>query len=296
MRILLDNLVRKFTWLCLMAIAMMLKPIGIISSRQREYVYRGLCFDFFRLHETVCEVTIDEKQYQFTINTPNAVCLYRAETITSKEPEILDWMRQYSGKTLVDIGANIGICSLIFIKAFGGKAVCIEPSVFNLGSLALNLAANNCSQSSVIVPLPVSDKSAVGEMLLSSADVGGAMHSFGRNIGFDGNEIATEISYNQLCFALDDLGALVVPDDDFIVKVDVDGLEHFVLAGATALLTSERCLSVYVEVNENFEVQASAVTELLEAAGFRLVWRRHAPEFDLVESYANTYNQMWVKQ
>jgi len=70
------------------------------------------------------------------------------------------------------------------------------------------------------------------------------------------------------------LAADVLPPPTHI-KVDVDGFEHKVFAGAARALRDERLRSLLVEVNQNLEPHRTLVREL-EGLGFR--WDRSQVE------------------
>ena len=82
------------------------------------------------------------------------------------------------------------------------------------------------------------------------------------------------VAHHQcLCYRLDDLVKL--PDLPFPthIKIDVDGSELEVLAGAESVLRDERCRALQVEVVDTDDARARSrqVIGLLGATGFSLV-------------------------
>ena len=57
--------------------------------------------------------------------------------------------------------------------------IAFEPSIFNLEFLARNINLNDVADRVSIVPLPLSDKTQLNEMRLTSLDWGGALSTFG---------------------------------------------------------------------------------------------------------------------
>ncbi len=89
---------------------------------------------------------------------------------------------------------------------------------------------------------------------------------------------------------MDSVHALPGFEQPDFIKLDVDGIEHLILAGASNVLRSVQ--SVLVEVNEDFVRQAENVSAVLTAAGLMLVERRRS-EMVAESAFAAAYNQIW---
>jgi FkbM family methyltransferase len=244
------------------------------------------------VHKTASDVV------RFELHTPNSVCAMRHNSFSDKEPEMLEWIEEYGGEgALYDIGANIGIYSLYYAKSQPGNVFSFEPSAFNLRQLAKNVSTNSLSNKITIISTPLSNKTGVSTFINSNADEGGALNAFGVNYGHDGEPINKLVEYSVIGFSLDDLkniGAIKEPPS--LIKIDVDGIEHLILSGATKTLSADTCKSVYIEVNDDFNEQAFNVRLLLEKSGFTLKEKRHAEMFDNDEIIGRTFNQIWVKE
>ena len=80
-----------------------------------------------------------------------------------------------------------------------------------------------------------------------------------------------------------------------MIKIDVDGIEHVILSGAKETLKNPICRSVFVEVNDQFSLQSTTVTRILEECGFGLRGK-FSKGLEVVQSDRNkTANQVWVK-
>jgi hypothetical protein len=77
------------------------------------------------------------------------------------------------------------------------------------------------------------------------------------------------------------------------IKMDVDGIEHIILRGATAVLTCVRGLQV--EINDDFEAQSRESHRILEAAGLRLVRKTHSELIADNAAFGRTFNQLWIR-
>jgi FkbM family methyltransferase len=119
---------------------------------------------------------------------------------------------------VVDIGANIGYYTLLFVHAIGaqGHLSCFEPEPDNLTELRRNVERNALANVEIF---PIALGCAAGFV------------SFDRGINGQVREDGT----GEVEVALQRLDDVVTSPVDF-VKVDVDGYEGHVLAGA------ERCL------------------------------------------------------
>ena len=78
--------------------------------------------------------TTGNKQIKLSFFTPNNICMLRANTFSTKEPETLLWIEEFGkdGGILFDIGANIGLYSIFHSLLNKSKSYAFEPSLFNL--------------------------------------------------------------------------------------------------------------------------------------------------------------------
>ena len=54
------------------------------------------------------------------------------------------------------------------------------------------------------------------------------------------------------------------------MKIDVDGIEHLILAGALKILRDNNLKSILVEINEAFPFQKNKIEKILYGSGFIL--------------------------
>lgn len=138
------------------------------------------------------------------------------------------------GDTVFDIGANVGIFSVVLGTAAGksGHVVAIEPMVENVSRLKKNLEKNDLENVNV---MPLALGAAEGRLLLHLAK-DAAYHSLGvveKAFRADG-EVVVEVR------RLDDVWtAMGCPVVSF-VKMDVEGAESDILCGAETFLNACR--------------------------------------------------------
>ena len=246
------------------------------------------------IDEAMNKVTlVNHNGCQLLFTTPNPLTRWRAETFSQKEPETLGWIDNIGdGSVLWDIGANVGLYSIYAAKYRGLRVYGFEPSVFNLELLGRNCAINNVVDRVTIIPLALSDQTGVNTMRHSSTGWGGALSSFGVSFGADGNEFNSKIEYATFGVSADEFIAKHdLPNPDYI-KIDVDGIEHLVLAGAKKTILSAK--SILIEINLDFSEQALTASNLLKEAGFKLQKQKvsvftNDPKSNQIE------NQIWTK-
>ncbi len=283
----------------------LLLPLRIASAYARVLARRWPGFGVFwadRAYAEVRDLTAvvvhpsPKGPVGMTFFVPNQVCRYRADTFSTKEPETLEWLDRFGGAgALFDVGANVGIYSVYYAKTHPGKVYAFEPSVLNLALLAKNISINGVEEDIVIIPNPLASANQVASFHLSMLDEGGAMSTFGEELGHDGRPIESRMEYQTTGMSLDFLRASgVIPEPPSMMKIDVDGIEHLILRGATSTLREATLRTILIEVNDGFRELAAEVKEILEAAGFRLTDRRHSDMFEHGE-FADTYNQIWVR-
>jgi FkbM family methyltransferase len=217
-------------------------------------------------------IRLDFDRCDIFIHADSGLNLRRARAC-AKEPETVRWIMEnvQPGDVFYDVGANVGAYSLIASRYFEGRVqvYAFEPSFSTYGQLCRNIVLNRCQESVHPYPLALADCSRVTEFGYHSLEAGAADH-----VLLDGSQtnVASEPSmYRQaiLGFRLDDLIAnygFPVPNH---MKIDVDGSECLVLAGAARTLRTGSLRSLLVEVRSN-DGQADAVAELLKASGLEV--------------------------
>jgi FkbM family methyltransferase len=134
------------------------------------------------------------------------------------------------GMTVVDVGANIGYYMLLLARLVGptGHLVCLEPEPGNFSELSRNRAAN-----------------ALGNVRLLQAAAGAEDGTIGFMRGLNGTVADSGPGdLEARVLRLDSLTD-VTPD---LVKIDVEGYEGHVLAGASGLLRDRRP-ALFVELH-----------------------------------------------
>jgi len=219
--------------------------------------------------------------------TPNALCRYRAESFSSKEPDTLKWIDEIPANAVLwDIGANVGLYSIYAAKVHDCRVFAFEPSVFNLELLARNVFLNGLQERVTIVPVAVSDALGPSLFKMSSTAWGGALSTFGQDFDQHGGKLRSIFEYQTMGMTMDDaIRLLHMPAPGFI-KIDVDGIEHFILRGGAEVLKGVQ--SVMIEIDDGFVEQAEETARHLQNAGLRLLRKCGGDA-------GSQYNQWWVR-
>jgi FkbM family methyltransferase len=205
-----------------------------------------------------------------------------------------------TGSRVVDVGANIGYYLLLWEECIGpaGHVECVEPDPSNLRDLTLTVELNGLTNVNVIAAA-------------AGAYDGDARLQEGIN--------ATVVTYGGcVSVPMRKLDSLIAGAVD-LVKIDVEGYEGEVLAGAMALLSKERP-TLFLELHPWLLSAGHTVQSIWEtlqglyrrlemwdverARGFRMLAQRyglvsslrHVGVFDreLAERYAHREEPCWV--
>jgi len=209
--------------------------------------------------------------------------LWRAETYATKEPDTIAWIDEFfrEGDVVYDVGANIGQYSLYAARRLHGQCAvhAFEPEALNYAKLNRNIVLNGLT--GVIVPycLAISDETRLDTFYVQSFAPGAALHTFGRPVTQGERPFEAQNQQGTMAVSIDDLtGRFGMPFPNH-VKVDVDGLEEKVVAGAETALDDDRLRSVLIEVFMYEEV-AARITDVFCRHGFVL---HNATDVDYTE-------------
>lgn len=200
--------------------------------------------------------------------TPNHPTLWRVDTLFTKEPETIEWIAGFeSSDVLADVGANVGMYTIWAAKTRGVRVVAFEPEAQNYALLNRNIHANGLGEPVQAYCVALSDSAGLGRLYLSEFLAGGSCHNFGASLDPHNRPRSSPFAQGCVSATLDDLvasGAIPVPNH---IKVDVDGIEPKVVAGARATLADRRVRSVLIEINSALD-EHWQIVDLMLGLGF----------------------------
>jgi FkbM family methyltransferase len=178
------------------------------------------------------------------------------------------------GDVVIEVGANIGAHTLALATLVGtsGRVHAFEPQRIIYQTLVANVALNGIEHVEC-------HRAAAGD---ASGELGMPDFVYSVEGNFGGIELSRYPGPNKVPVVRLD-SHLEIPTGRTLrlIKVDVEGMEHAVLAGADALIRAHQPF-LYVE-NDRIEKSAALITQI-ERLGYRLYW--HTPPMYNMHNYA----------
>jgi FkbM family methyltransferase len=180
------------------------------------------------------------------------------------EPDLLARFSPKAGDIVVDVGAHIGLYSIIGSKRVGsnGKVIAIEADSHNFKMLNHNIKLNNFTN---VLSFNCIAYSKETEMALADYDT---MLS-GKNQKHQAKERTIPIHVNTLDNVLQQNGIEQVN----WIKIDVEGAELEVLKGAHNILSNSKDISVLIEIHGISHLY-KPIMELLKSYNFKLEFEK----------------------
>ena len=254
-------------------------------------------FKDFIQEKSYKSVHILNKEVKFFV--PNQLLEWRVNTCLTKEPETIEWIDGFENKENLifwDIGANIGLYSIYnSLKNVNSTTIAFEPSSSNLRVLTRNISINNLENNIKVVPIPLTNKQNMFQLMNESNFMeGGALNSFGDSIDAEGKEFKANMKYTLFGTTMNyfiENSILDIPD---YIKIDVDGIEHLILAGGSKFLKDKKIKSLLIEINENFKEQSENIFNLMKEYEFKILHKKRNDAF-YKDKFANTYNFIFTR-
>src|SRR5262245_10552798 len=211
--------------------------------------------------------------HEFRFVCPNRLTRWRVDTLATKEPETLSWIRSFApGSVLWDVGANIGLYSLYAARARGCRVMAFEPAPANFAVLAKNVEINSLEKTVSALPIALGASTRLDALHMPKTEPGAAFAVFG------GDDPSATVNLACLGYSIDRFIADFVPPFPEHIKIDVDGLEQDIVNGAQRTLADPRVKSISIELDDR-RPRPCAVTEALTGVGFCLTGAHRSPLF-----------------
>lgn len=202
--------------------------------------------------------------------TPTRKTAGRVKKIFRKEPITITWMdNMKQGDIVIDIGANVGMYSLMSAVGRSAKVYAFEPEASNYNLLCQNIRLNDMQHK--VTAYCAGNLDYDGFSVLNIAhkrDVGpgGSCHTVEEERNFDLTKMKVTFKQGINTVMLDTFCKQmnIVPDH---IKMDVDGLEHRVIDGAIESI--QKAKTVIIELNTNLTEHNNAVAKM-KSLGFKL--------------------------
>jgi FkbM family methyltransferase len=176
------------------------------------------------------------------------------------EPDVRSAIRRVTapGMTVFDIGANVGAHTLLFSSLVGptGRVVAFEPTEFAFTKLQKNVSLNpELGVEAVRVALADHTAAQQAVNLRSSWQTNGSTMSG-----------TSTVDFVRLDEWADQRGVAHVD----VIKLDVDGYEHSVIAGGLETITRSRPVLIIEATGQHFGNPESNPFEVLRSLGYGL--------------------------
>ena len=178
---------------------------------------------------------VDGIEIVFPVVAGAATAFGRMLEAPNKEPATQRWIAEIAaesaGATFWDVGANIGLFSLLAAQR-GLKVVAFEPHVGSQRLLQLAVAQNDRDGSIMVVPFGLTDHTGADIMSVKDPSAGITGSSLGAPVTNSHHRFTTFVMRG------DDVRTLLPApfNKPTAIKVDVDGIEPKILEGLQGLL------------------------------------------------------------
>ena len=200
---------------------------------------------------------------QININPQNTIEEYRWETLLTKEPETIEWIRRMNKSSiLLDVGANIGVYTLSALAHGVKHVIAFEPSPLSFSRLVSTLQTNQIFEHASCFCCALSNQ----------PDVIYFSHHLQNQSGLaEFSQTKTDQAkggFPVVCEPLDIFEESTCFKNVTHMKIDVDGPEIEVLQGAAKLLNNPSLVSILIECTEGQTDQRAV--ELLAHFDFKI--------------------------
>jgi len=189
----------------------------------------------------------------------------------NKEPGTMSWINKMNDKDVLwDIGANIGAVSLYAASLRKSKVIAIEPYHPNYTILTENIRLNNLSDRILALNLALSDKNEPSDFFVQNTSAGDSSNSFSAPVDTSGQTYKYTYSQRTLGCSIDHLVESCSLTPPTYLKIDVDGFDFLVLAGAENTLNNRIIKSISVEIDLLRPNAKTDIVAILNQYGYRL--------------------------
>jgi FkbM family methyltransferase len=233
---------------------------------------------------------VDTKRGRLGFYCLGDLALWRARTLLTKEPETIEWIDGFqAGDVFWDVGANVGLYALYAAMTNRLEVLAFEPSASNYLLLNRNVEINRASDRVRAYCVAFAGETRIDVLNMQSTQFGGAMATFAETKDFAGEAFQPSFCQGAIGFTIDEFIEQFDPPFPNHLKIDVDGIEDRIVAGARNTLADPRLRSISIELEADRVEYTRGVLEQFEAAGLQLVSRRHAEMFEGTR-FADVYN------
>lgn len=196
---------------------------------------------------------------------------WRYKSLYTKEPETIDWLNQIQpGEVLWDIGANVGLYTIYAAAIRQARVLAFEPLASNYFVLNKNIELNGLDSRAHAFCLAFANHTCADVLNVKSSEPGMAQCGFEEAINDAGKKFTPTFLQGMIGYSIDDFIERFNPDFPNHIKIDVDGIEERIVAGAEKTLRDPRLKTLSIELNSERKGSVELVRQAMEAANFIL--------------------------
>ncbi len=232
-----------------------------LTKTLRNWYYR-----LFRPPNGIVNVEVGNVTAQFSVSTVAELRNLDPAGDSQREEHLLNLLISTAkkGDTFYDVGANVGLYTVLVGKAVGaeGQVVAFEPNADCYQHLENNLKLNAITNVRAFQKA-LGERSGEGKLYRGEGNADASLTGppTKRDLGYEVVEVVEGDSFVQA-------EHLPIPR---LVKIDVEGFEYSVIRGLSRTLAHPSCELVCCEVHPNFlpgGITAEVIRELVESLGF----------------------------
>ena len=248
----LDKGILYFLKIAYLSLRILLRVALGRRRRDRIFIEQGFDFNTFLYkvfkvlgigNSMLLRIHVPKYDYKFYCRINNREDLV---FMTNHEEDIIEHFTPKEGDIVVDIGAHIGLYTIISSKRVGanGKVVAIEAHPSNFEMLKSNIKLNQLTN---VIPLnyAVYSKETKIKLYLPEVESGYTIYNTIMSNRARTEDKFVEVNANTLDYLLQ----LNKITDVNWVKIDVEGAEFEVLKGASNVLSKSKDIALLIEVH-----------------------------------------------
>jgi len=201
--------------------------------------------------------------------TPSLLTKWRVDSLYDKEPITLEWLSNLTkDSVLLDIGANVGMYTVVAAKIYKAKVFAFEPEPINYSILVKNIILNDLSELVLSYPAGISDFDGFTNFYIQNTKVGGSQNTINKPLNYRLEEMEYKHKISCISFKLDTLLKNKYISQPTHIKIDVDGLEHLIIENGLDVIKSPILESLIIEINPNLKQHLDMI-KLLNQYNFK---------------------------
>ena len=186
--------------------------------------------------------------------TPSVMTKWRVDSIYDKEPITLEWLSALDNDSiLLDIGANVGMYTVIAAKIYKAKVFAFEPEPINYSILIKNIILNGISDLVSSYPAGISNIDGFTNFYIQDTRVGGSNNTINQPLNFELKEMKFKHKISCISYKLNTLLNNNYISQPTHIKIDVDGLEYLIIENGLDVINSPILKSLIIEINPNLK-------------------------------------------